>query len=304
MSKLIVEVCKVSDIKEHPNADKLEILQIKGWDVVATKGSVAVGELVVFIPPDSVLSASLHTFLGITKYCAELPKHYGKSMKLLDVSLYDNPFDERPSARRVKAARLRGVPSYGTIMTKQSFVDYAIDQSLFPNVEDVREIYEYVEEGTDVSELLAVSKWEPPIKATQGDAERENSKFHKYTSIENWRNYPDVFKDDDIVICTEKIHGCLMKTSLITMYDGEKMYEKSICDIQPGEIVKTYDTKKGIFTTAKVKGVLVQDVTDQLDWFELELDNGRKLVCTEDHPILTTEGWVQAKDLTENHVIL
>lgn len=56
---------------------------------------------------------------------------------------------------------------------------------------------------------------------------------------------------------------------------------------------------------AKVNGVLTQPITDGLDWFELEFDNGRVLRCTEDHPILThNRGWVIAKDLTEKDEIV
>ena len=33
MSQLIVEVCEVNDVLPHPNADRLEILIIKGWRV-------------------------------------------------------------------------------------------------------------------------------------------------------------------------------------------------------------------------------------------------------------------------------
>ena len=285
MSKLIVEICSIKSVDEHPNADRLEVLTIKGWQVVAQKG-MKVGDLVVFIPPDAILPESLHDFLAITKYCAELPK---------------KPDGTRPTQRRVKAARLRGIPSYGTIMTLDSFCEH-VAKSAFCSVKTPEEWG--LVEGLDVCENLHITKWEPPVKCNAGDAEHEHHHFPPYTNIENWANYPNVFEDDEVVIITEKVHGCLRKDSLITMFDGSKMYEKPISDINTGEIVKTYDIKKGMYTTAKVNGVLVQDVTDKLDWFELEFDNGRKLVCTEDHPLLTTDGWIKAKDLTENHILL
>ena len=285
MSKLIVEICSIKSVDEHPNADRLEVLTIKGWQVVAQKG-MKVGDLVVFIPPDAILPESLHDFLAITKYCAQLPKN-------LDGT--------RPTQRRVKAARLRGIPSYGTIMTLDSFCEH-VAKSAFCSVKTPEEWG--LVEGLDVCENLHITKWEPPVKCNAGDAEHEHHHFPPYTNIENWANYPNVFEDDEVVIITEKVHGCLRKDSLITMFDGSKMYEKPISDINTGEIVKTYDIKKGMYTTAKVNGVLVQDVTDKLDWFELEFDNGRKLVCTEDHPLLTTDGWIKAKDLTENHILL
>ena len=37
-SSLIVEVCEIKDIKEHPHADLLEVAIIKGWECITKKG--------------------------------------------------------------------------------------------------------------------------------------------------------------------------------------------------------------------------------------------------------------------------
>ena len=138
MSTLQITIEPILEIKPHNNADSLELITIKGWQVVVKKDIFRVGELVVFIPPDSILPKTLHEFLGITKYCAELPGGYStpKDIDLNEVMedqcLYGNPPDltlERPSARKVKAARLRGEASYGTIMSLQSFKDYIYKQN-------------------------------------------------------------------------------------------------------------------------------------------------------------------------------
>ena len=59
----------------------------------------------------------------------------------------------------------------------------------------------------DIAGLLGITKWEPPIKSTQGDVERDMETFHRYTSIEHWRNYPDTLGEDEEVVITEKLHG-------------------------------------------------------------------------------------------------
>ena len=62
--------------------------------------------------------------------------------------------------------------------------------------------------GDDLTEQLGVTRWEPVIpKHLAGDMVREPGNFQKYTSIENWKNFPDVFVDGDEVRITEKIHG-------------------------------------------------------------------------------------------------
>lgn len=38
--------------------------------------------------------------------------------------------------------------------------------------------------------------------------------------------------------------------------------------------------------------------------FEIEFEDGHKVVCSDKHPFLTTKGWVPAKDLTDEHEIV
>lgn len=60
----------------------------------------------------------------------------------------------------------------------------------------------------DWTERLGVTRWEPVIpKHLAGDMVREPGNFQKYTSIENWKNFPTVFSNGDMVRVTEKIHG-------------------------------------------------------------------------------------------------
>lgn len=106
MSSLIVEVSKIQQILPHPNAERLELAHVKGWQCVVPKGKYAAGDRIIYIPPDSVLPAALSDRLGITKYL---------------------------SNGRVRCARLRGEPSFGVIMD--------LEDSALPEGADVCERY-------------------------------------------------------------------------------------------------------------------------------------------------------------------
>lgn len=93
MSSLIVEVAKIDAIQSHGNADKLELAIIKGWQCVVPKGKYSTGQLVTYIPIDSVLPLDLSERLGVTKYL---------------------------SSGRVRCAKLRGEPSFGLIMDREN----------------------------------------------------------------------------------------------------------------------------------------------------------------------------------------
>jgi RNA ligase (TIGR02306 family) len=92
MSSLIVEISRIQQVSAHPNAERLELAQIKGWQCVVPKGKYIAGNLVTYVPPDCVLPVNLSDRLGITKYL---------------------------SKGRVRCARLRGEPSFGVIFDRE-----------------------------------------------------------------------------------------------------------------------------------------------------------------------------------------
>lgn len=63
MSTFKVEVFKIEEIAVHPNAERLELAKIAGWQVVVGKGVFQVGDLALYLPVDSVLPASLENRL-------------------------------------------------------------------------------------------------------------------------------------------------------------------------------------------------------------------------------------------------
>lgn len=94
-----IKTVTVREIEPVSNADALDIARFNeaGWQVVVKKGSVAVGDKVFFMPPETVLPRELSEALGVTKYLQK-----GK----------------------VKVVRMRGVFSEGLIADKQTCIPY------------------------------------------------------------------------------------------------------------------------------------------------------------------------------------
>lgn len=55
MSSLIVEACRIDEVTSHPNADRLDIVTVKGWNCIVGRGQFSAGDVAVFIPPDCIL---------------------------------------------------------------------------------------------------------------------------------------------------------------------------------------------------------------------------------------------------------
>jgi len=185
-SDLIIEVCKIDKIMEHPKGDRLEILHIKGWQVVIGKGICKPNMLVVYFPPDSLIPTTLSDKLGVTDY--------------LSVRQYDGePWG------RVKTIKLRKEISYGFVAKIEDFGEYL-------NTIQVKE-------GDDLATRLGIKKWEPPTRKEPG-AQRINNRqntpgFDKYTDIQNIRNYNKVFEEGELVVVLEKIHGTNSRVGVV-----------------------------------------------------------------------------------------
>lgn len=167
MSTLIVEVCEIKSIENHPNADRLDIAGVKGWNCIVQRDAYKIGDWCVFFPPDSILPDRI-----INEYELEFLKKGG----------------------RVGTLKLRGHISQGLILP----IDVLHQDGW--NL------------GDNVTEWLDVKKYEPPApkSSSQGNVTSrkvQNSNFTKYTDIENIQNFDTVFREGDLVIITEKIHG-------------------------------------------------------------------------------------------------
>lgn len=180
-SELIVPVVKVGEIKTHPNAERLVITDVNGWQLVTGKDNFTEGDLAVHFPPDVVLPEKL--------------------VKLLDM-------EKALPNGRVKVVKLRNEPSYGFLAPISDVCADADDFSACMEVE----------EGMNLATFLGVTKYEPPMKPQSGDIAPDNALFPKYTDIQNLRHFPRVIADQERVVVTEKIHGTNSRTGVI---DGE-----------------------------------------------------------------------------------
>jgi RNA ligase (TIGR02306 family) len=95
MSSLLVETRVIDQILPHPNADRLELAHIAGWQAIVPKGEYVAGEVVIYIPPDVVIPRDLAGRIGVTNYLVERADESGDHVLV------------------TKQIKLRGEPSYG-----------------------------------------------------------------------------------------------------------------------------------------------------------------------------------------------
>jgi len=86
-------------------------------------------------------------------------------------------------------------------------------------------------------------------------------------------------------------YQCLHKETLVVMADNTK---KAIKDIKIGDYVVSVDPITCVQTTTKVINQYVRETDKEI--ITVETESGRKITCTVDHPVLTTDGWKHAID--------
>jgi len=177
MSSLIVEICKVNEVKIHSNADNLDLCIVKGWQTVIKKDSLKVGDVVVYIPPDCLLEEAFAIKVGVQNYLHK---------------------------QRVKSIKLRGEYSHGIVLP-------------LPSLPELKKC----KVGDNVADILKIKKWEPTLAGNSLLSPKDEKKLHeiaafpKYTEIENYRHFNDLFLDEEEVVVTEKIHGSNSRVGLV-----------------------------------------------------------------------------------------
>lgn len=171
MSTFAVKVLAIKAIKEHPNADALELAYINDYVSIVSKGLYREGDLVAYIPEGSVVPNDVAKVLGLE----------GKIGKYL------------------KAIKLRGFVSQGILYP----ITFGVLELPGEGHENV-----HVEEGQDVAQLLGIEKYVPDIPANlAGEVFASDPGFTVKFDIENIKNYPNIIQEGEEVVFTEKIHG-------------------------------------------------------------------------------------------------
>lgn len=130
MQRKLASLQTIKELAPIDGADLIEKATVLGWQLVVKKGEFQIGDPCIFVEPDA--------FLPIRKEFEFLRKGCFKTLA-----------DGREGFR-LRTVRLRGMISQGL----------ALPLSLFNETKDI-----VFEEGLDITNLLSIVKYEPPIPA-------------------------------------------------------------------------------------------------------------------------------------------
>ena len=192
----LASIKRIDTIEPIEGADKIELATVGGWKVVVAKNvGHKEGDMVVYCEIDS--------FLPIEPEFEFLRKSSYKKMV------------DGTEGFRLKTIRLRGQYSQGLIIPLQDA--HEIIHRNGPNVNVG------LFEGLDVTEMLGITKWDPPVPANlAGTAKGYFPSFIQKTDeerIQNLKKEYEEWKNSDIEFyVTEKLDG---SSSTFYYKDGE-----------------------------------------------------------------------------------
>jgi len=133
----LASVQKIIDIKPIEGADLICAYKVLGWWVVSKVGEFKVGDYVIYCEIDSWIPNAIAPFLSR----GNEPREY-----------------EGVKGERLRTVKLKGATSQGLILNEDTLdqfnLCYLIETGILP-----------YKEGTDVTDLLGILKWEPQIPA-------------------------------------------------------------------------------------------------------------------------------------------
>lgn len=219
MSTFSCPVVRVSEVIEHPNADRLSIVKLEGMGFTCISGKLEdgsprykVGDFVVYIPSAAVLPEWLLREMDFWN------EETGKGML------------SGSDGNRVKPLKLRGVFSEGVLYPVGKWIgEAALDPEpdgivcLRNNPERTKD-WVFVRSGDDASSFLGITKWEPPVPiALSGEVANVGASAVNY-DFDRWEQNPDIFEDGEEVTVVEKCHGTFLCLQWIPGLNHPEMF--------------------------------------------------------------------------------
>lgn len=224
-------VVKVENLREHTNADKLQIVNIFGNDVVTGK-DVKEGTIMIYFPTDGQLSYD-----------------YAYKNNLLRKDKEGNPMGGYldPEKRNVRAIKLRGENSDGILLGLGSLRDIISYETL---------VSLKVGDKIDVLDGIEICrKYVPKSKISKEKSGKQNSsgtvslkkrfpQFAEHIDTSQFAYNINDFKKGDIVTISLKLHGTSGRTSFALDQRADTLKEK-ILKFFKVEISKKYSVISG-----------------------------------------------------------
>lgn len=278
-------VVKITELRKHSNADRLQVATIFGNSVIVSLDT-HIGDIGVYFPVDLQLSEEFCQVNDLVRRKDEKGNAAGGYLE--------------PGKRNIRAMKLRGEISDGLYLPITCLAEFTKVSDL--NVGDTIDVVNGHEICCKYVPRVN-NEWRAKSKKTADKIVPADTfpTFFKHVDTAQLAYNLNDFKNGDIIQLTLKMHGCFTSEMKVRMFDGAL---KKIKDIVVGDQVLGYNFESNRFEPAKVLNCFHNDKSS--NWRKIKFsrkgllgDKRGYINCTYNHPFWWKEqnNWIEAKDL-------
>lgn len=311
-------ICKIGEVKPIEGSDFLGQTVVFGQNLVVRKDEMKEGDVVVYCPIETILNKAFLSSNNLYEISErERNSNFEEVQRLYD----EGKIDEAKSKvgffnkhGRIKILTLRKTPSVGFIFKPENLLKWK------PNL-DLSHIDDYINEQFDTIDgelfIKVYVPYVPEQSVRDGNRmmRKRNKKirrmsrmvegefsFHYDTNQLNnnmWKIDPT-----DSVTVTLKEHGCVQKDSIINTKEYGDLTIGEIVDNKIDCHIKAFDTLNEEIVYVPIDKHYM--IPNDGEWYEIELENGTKLIITGNNPVWipTLEAYRRVDELNGNEYVL
>jgi len=274
-SNYLAKVVKMENPKKHPNADRLQIWNVGGYEII-TDMSTKEGDIRVYFPLECKINSDL---LSKMNMFSDKDLNQDKS-----IAGYVH------KSGRVRAVRLRDVLSEGMVLPFDDVVYNLV------NCYPVQPELNVGTEFDTIDGVILCQKYEPVVNEVRsggGTGKPRGPKVSDLLVADQFRFHYDTSKlqdnitkfddENDVIVITDKWHGCVSGDTIVeTLEYGNKI----ISEIVNNKIdchIKAFDIQSQEVVYVPIDKYYLKP--DHGDWLEIELEDGRKIQITDNNPV-------------------
>ena len=287
-------VVQIGEVKPVEGSDFLGSTLVNGNPIVVRKDQIKEGDIMIYAPIETVLNKQ---FLSVNNLFEIGEKELNSNFKEVQALINEGKKEDAKKKvgffnkhGRVKLIRLRGCPSMGFLIEKESLVKWK------PKLQDV-DFSQYVDKDFDTIDgelfVKVYVPYVPPVrtKSRTNKAEKKLKRFSRliegefkflYETQQLQRNI-QYFRPEDEVVFSVKMHGCVERNTIVnTLEYGDK----TIGEIVDNKIechIKAFDVETNSIVYVPIDNFYC--VKNDGEWFEIELENGKKITITGNNPV-------------------
>lgn len=309
----LATICKIEETTPIVGADRLVKTVINGYDIVISK-DFNVGDIVVYFPVETCICEKFLSANNLYEYSeAERNSNFKEVEEL--VTKVENASTEEEGKKyydlakskcgffnkhgRVRILKLRGQYSQGFIAKVDSLVKYNSDLANVNWESLIGKQFNYIGDEEICWKYITVIKvnshhgrsdnhqWKKRTKKLAKFDRLIPEQFAYHYDTKMLQEHFKEFSPDDDVIISVKCHGCVERNTIVnTLEYGDK----TIGDIVDNKIkcsIKSFNIE-----TKKIEYSPIEQfyyIPNDGDWYEIELEDGRKITITGNNPVWCPE---------------